>query len=90
MLPTGKPKTALLAPRAAIVRKAGTTYLVAIPENQAEIIPVKVLGYDTDYAVISPLKQQLKAGQPVVIRGNERLRPGQPVTIIPAAGDKKP
>jgi RND family efflux transporter MFP subunit len=90
MLPTGKPKTALLAPRAAIVRKAGTTYLVAIPENQAEIIPVKVLGYDTDYAVISPLKQQLKAGQPVVIRGNERLRPGQDVTIIPAAGEQKP
>lgn len=90
MLPTGKPEMALLAPRSAIVRKAGTTYLVAIPENKAEIVPVKVSGYDADYAVISPLKQQLKAGQPVVIRGNERLRPGQAVTTIPAVGEKKP
>ncbi len=90
MLPTGKPEMALLAPRAAIVRKADTTYLVAIPENKAEIIPVKVSGYDADYAVIFPLKQQVKAGQPVVIRGNERLRPGQTVAIIPAAGEKKP
>ncbi len=92
MLPTGKPEMALLAPRAAIVRKAGTTYLVAIPKNKAEIIPVKVSGYDADYAVITPLEQQqqLKAGQPVVIRGNERLRPGQAVTIIPAAGENKP
>jgi len=90
MLPTGKPEMALLAPRAAIVRKAGTTYLVAIPENKAEIIPVKVSGYDADYAVITPLKQQLEAGQPVVIRGNERLRPGQAVAVIPAAGEQKP
>jgi len=90
MLPTGKPKMALLAPRAAIVRKAGTSYLVTISGDKAEIVPVKISGYDADYAVISPLKQQLKAGQPVVIRGNERLRPGQPVTIIPAAGEQKP
>ncbi len=90
MLPTGKPETALLAPRAAIVRKAGTTYLVAIPENKAEIIPIKISGYDADYAVISSLKQPLKAGQPVVIRGNERLRPGQAVVVIPAAGEPKP
>lgn len=90
MLPTGKPEMALLAPRAAIVRKAATTYLVGIPENKAEIIPVIISGYDAGYAVISSLKQQLKADQPVVIRGNERLRPGQPVTVIPAAGEKKP
>jgi len=90
MLPTGKPKMVLLAPRAAIVRKAGTIFLVAIPENKAQIIPVEVSGYDADYAVIMPLKQQLKAGQAVVIRGNERLRPGQAVTIIPAAGEPKP
>jgi len=91
ILPTGKPEMALLAPRAAIVRKAGTTYLVVIPENKAKIIPVNVSGYDADFAIISPLQQhQLEAGQPVVIRGNERLRPGQTIAIIPADGEKKP
>ncbi len=90
MLPTGKPETALLAPRAAVVRKAGTTYLVSIVENKAEIVPVKISGYDADYAIISSLKQPLQAGRPVVIRGNERLRPGQAVMIIPAAGEQKP
>ncbi|MCK5914723.1 MAG: hypothetical protein KAG92_01175 [Deltaproteobacteria bacterium] len=51
---------------------------------------MSISGYDGDYAIISTLKHLLKEGQPVVIRGNERLRPGQPVTIIPAAGEQKP
>lgn len=90
MLPTGKAKRVLLAPRAAIVRKTEKTYVVGIDENKAQIIPVSISGYDGDYAIISTLKHLLKEGQPVVIRGNERLRPGQPVTIIPAAGEQKP
>jgi hypothetical protein len=34
---------------------------------------------------------ELKLEEPVVIRGNERLRPGQPVQVVqnPAAGGSK-
>ena len=90
MLPTGTPEEALLAPRAAIVRKTDKTYIVGIHENQAQIIPVKITGYDNGFAAINTLGQPLQAGQPVVIRGNERLRSGQPVKIVPAAGEAKP
>ena len=90
LIPTGKPENALLAPRAAIVRKGNQTTLVAIIENRAEIVQVTILGYDGNDAVISgsQLKtgNQLTSGMAVVVRGNERLRPGQPVTVIPAAG----
>ncbi|MCK5680491.1 efflux RND transporter periplasmic adaptor subunit, partial [bacterium] len=90
LLPTGKTKKALLAPRGAIVRKEERTYIVGINKNRAQIIPVKISGYDGNYAIISAFEQQLKAGQPVVTRGNERLRPDQPVTVIPTTGEKKP
>ena len=93
LLPTGKPKNVLLAPRAAIVRQGEKTTVVAIIDNQAEIIPVTISGYDGSDAVISgsQLKDenQLKSGMTVVIRGNERLRPGQTVIIIPAVGEQK-
>lgn len=93
LLPTAKPESALLAPRAAIVRKGKQTTLVTIIENRAEIVPVKISGYDGNDAVISPTKlkngNQLTSNMAVVVRGNERLRPGQPVSVIPAP-DKKP
>ncbi len=88
LLPTSKPENALLAPRAAIVRKGEKTTLVTIVENRAKIVPVTISGYDGSDAVISSAKlksgNQLTPGMPVVVRGNERLRPGQAVTIIPA------
>lgn len=93
LLPTGKPESALLAPRAAIVRKGDKTTVVTIIENRAKIVPVTITGYDGSDAVISgsqlKAENQLKSGMTVVVRGNERLRPGQPVTIIPAAGEQK-
>ena len=84
LLPTGKPESALLAPRAAIVRKGAKTTVVTIIENQAQIVPVTISGYDGNDAIIS--NTQLKAGEAVVIRGNERLRQGQAVSVIPATG----
>ncbi len=90
LLPTGKPRNALLAPRAAIVRQGEKTTVVTIIENRAEIVSVTISGYDGSDVIISA--SQLKAGNlltsgmAVVVRGNERLRPGQSVTVIPATG----
>jgi multidrug efflux pump subunit AcrA (membrane-fusion protein) len=43
------------------------------------MIPVTVVGYDGMNAGIQA--QGLKEGMKVVVKGNERLREGQPVTI---------
>ena len=75
----GSKKNALLVPKDAIVT-AGTNRLVFIVAGSvAQPVNVRVTGYyDGNVAVEGPLKP----GDNVVIRGNERLRPGQPVEII--------
>jgi RND family efflux transporter MFP subunit len=75
----GTKRKALLVPKDAIVT-AGTNRMVyVVASGVAQPAPVEVLGYyDGNVAV----KGSLQPGTPVVIRGNERLRPGQPVQIM--------
>ena len=69
---------ALLVPKDAIVTAGGARMVYAALEGKAVPMPVEVLGYyDENVAV----KGQLQPDTPVVIRGNERLRPGQPIQI---------
>jgi RND family efflux transporter MFP subunit len=75
----GSKKNALLVPKDAIVT-AGTNRLVyVVTSSVAQPIPVQVIGYyDGNVAV----EGRLKPGDRVVIRGNERLMPGQPVEVL--------
>jgi RND family efflux transporter MFP subunit len=75
----GTQRNALLIPKDAIVT-AGTNRLVfLVASSVAQPVPVQVIGYyDGNVAVEGPLKP----GDRVVIRGNERLMPGQPVQIL--------
>ena len=75
----GTKKNALLVPKDAIVA-AGTNRLVfVVASDVVQPVNVQVIGYyDGNVAVEGPIKP----GDYVVIRGNERLRPGQPVEII--------
>jgi RND family efflux transporter MFP subunit len=75
----GTKKMALLVPKDAIVT-AGTNRIVyVVTDGAAQPAPVQITGYyDGNVAVQGPLKP----GATVVIRGNERLRPGQPVQIM--------
>jgi RND family efflux transporter MFP subunit len=75
----GAKRNALLVPKDAIVT-AGTNRMVfVVSGNAAQPVPVRVIGYyDGNVAVEGPLQP----GAQVVIRGNERLRPGQPVQIL--------
>ena len=75
----GETKSVLLVPKDAVV-PAGNDRLV-FKVNSAKAYPVKVdvLGYyGSDVAV----RGDLKPGEAVVIRGNERLRPGQAVKVV--------
>jgi RND family efflux transporter MFP subunit len=75
----GTKRKALLVPKDAIVT-AGTNRMVYVAaDGAAQPVPVQVIGYyDGNVAVEGPLQP----GVPVVIRGNERLMPGQPVEVI--------
>jgi len=71
-------KKALLVPKDAVVMAGNNRMVFAVVDGKAVPMPVKILGYyDGNVAV----EGQLVPGSQVVIRGNERLRPGQPVSV---------
>ena len=71
-------KNALLVPKDAVVTSGDNRLVIMVSDGKAVPVPVKILGYyDGDVAV----EGNLAPGTQVVIRGNERLRPGQPVSI---------
>ncbi len=77
-LPAGREREALTVHKDAIVRNQGQTFVYVAQNGQAQIRPVKL-----GDAVGSRLEVLggLKPGEAVVVRGNERLQPGQPIVI---------
>jgi multidrug efflux pump subunit AcrA (membrane-fusion protein) len=77
----GDPEPALMVPKDAVVNQAGSRMVYRVGDDDTvEPVPVEVGSAAGDwYAVTGPLE----AGQRVVTRGNERLRPGQKVAPQP-------
>ena len=72
-------KQALLVPKDAVVTVGNERLVYLVADGKTVPVNVSILGYyDGDVAI----KGTLKSGDQVVIRGNERLRPGQPVLIL--------
>ena len=72
-------KEALLIPKDAVVTAGNNRLVFSVVQGKANPVGINIIGYyDGNVAVEGDLKQ----GDLVVIRGNERLRPGQPVQII--------
>ncbi|MHC2066758.1 efflux RND transporter periplasmic adaptor subunit [Bremerella sp. T1] len=86
MLQTSKTKTALLVPKDSVVLNGASkvVYVVSPSENGQIARPVPVTLGVSDGSDIE-VTGELKPGMQVVTHGNERLRPGQPVTILPSA-----
>ena len=75
---------AVLVPKDAVVT-AGDKRMVYVVENsKVQPVPIQVLGYYQGFAAI---KGPVRKGDEVVIRGNERLRPGQEVKAVPQQAD---
>ena len=75
----GTQKEALLLPKDAIVTAGANRLVFVVASSVAQPVNVRITGYyDGNVAVEGPLKP----GDLVVIRGNERLRPGQPVQVL--------
>ena len=71
-------KKALLVPKDAIVTNGALRHVVTVVEGRAMPVGVKIYGY---YGGSVAVEGKLQPGDQVVIRGNERLRPGQAVAI---------
>jgi len=78
-LPTGKKENTLTVSRDAVITVRGNTVVYTVNDSKAMMVPVKVIGYDGMKAGIAG--EVLADGMKVVVKGNERLRPGQSVVI---------
>jgi RND family efflux transporter MFP subunit len=83
-LPVGNPHKALLVPKDALVLSASNISVFVVNDSRAHIVRVEM---GPAHGALVEVRGDLKAGAKVVVRGNERLRPGQPVRIIPR-GDR--
>lgn len=65
--------------RAAVIKFQGKDFVYSVKEGKAAILPVNIVSYmGQKVAADNPY---IVPGLPVVIEGNERLRPDQPVTV---------
>jgi RND family efflux transporter MFP subunit len=78
-LPIAERKESLVVPRDAVITMFGRTVVFAVVDSKAKMIPVKVIGYESEMAGVNA--QGLKEGMKVVVKGNERIRDGQPVSL---------
>lgn len=76
-LPISEPRQSLLVPRDAIINSLTGNSVFVIEEGLARQIPIDVTGYLGEQVGVQG--EGLKAGQPVIVKGNERIRDGQPV-----------
>lgn len=87
-LPIRRTKAALLAPKDALILNQNVRGVMVITKDAksgqqtARMVPVRLGVVDQSRIEIIDSSGTLKAGMQVVTRGNERLRPGQPVRII--------
>ena len=78
VLPAGRSREALTVHKDAIVRNQGQAFVYVAEGGQAQIRPVQLgAAVGGRFEVLDGLGP----GEPVVVRGNERLRPGQPIVI---------
>ncbi len=65
--------------RASIVKFQGKDFIYTVKDNKAAIMPVNIVSFLGDKVGVD--NPYIVPGMPVVIEGNERLRPDQPVVI---------
>lgn len=83
-LPTGKTIEALTTPRDAVITTATGSLVYAVRGDVAIAVPVIVRFGQGDRFVIDA---ELAPGDQVVVEGNERLFPGQPVNVLNQGGE---
>jgi membrane fusion protein (multidrug efflux system) len=80
---TGTKQKLAMIPRDALIKFQGKNFVYTIKDKKATMLPVNITSYLGN--TIGADNEHFTEGMQVVVDGNERLRPGQPVII---AGEK--
>jgi membrane fusion protein (multidrug efflux system) len=79
-VPTGPARRLKMIHRGALVRHQGQEFVYLVQHGRAKILPIQVSAMDGQYLGVET--SHIQVGMPVVIDGNERLRPDQPVVVV--------
>ena len=79
-VPVSKRKRLKLVPRDALVNFQGKDNIYTVKEGKAAVLPIHIVAFVDEFAVLD--NKEIPKGMTVVVDGNDRLRPGQPVQII--------
>ena len=82
-LSVGAPYQALVVPKDALVLRGGREFVFLVQEGKVNQIPVTPVLHLKDVVEVAG---DLQPGMTVVVEGNERLLPGQPVRILDSTG----
>jgi RND family efflux transporter MFP subunit len=80
LLPVGTPRKTLVVSRDAVIAVLGQIVVYTVKDSKAHMIPVHVIGYQEMIAGVE--SADLAEGMQVVVKGNERLRDGQMVSLV--------
>ncbi len=79
-LPAGRPQKAVAVPRDALVRRGGQSFVYRVSDDgTAEQVPAEARQTVGLWVAVG---DNIRPGDRVVIRGAERLMPGQPVEVL--------
>ena len=81
-LPVADPKPLVMVNRDALVQFQGGQFVYVVDEGLAKLTPVEVAARDGER--IGVVSEALSEGAEVVVDGNDRLRPDQPVQVVNA------
>jgi RND family efflux transporter MFP subunit len=85
-LPSDVPRQAIAVPRDALLLRPGESFVVRVADDDsAERVPVTTGSAQGDYVEVTG---DVRAGDRLVVRGGERLRPGQKVRIEALPGSR--
>ena len=87
-VPSGARLEGLMVPRDAVLKQFGMDVIFVVEEGLAKMVPVSVSGFEGLKAGVSA--EGLIEGMKVVIKGNERIRDGQPVMVPGGGGEAGP
>lgn len=79
-VPVSKRKRLKLVPRDALVKFQGKDLIYTVKEGKAAPLPIHIVAFVDEFAALD--NKEIPEGMTVVVDGNDRLRPGQPVQII--------
>jgi membrane fusion protein (multidrug efflux system) len=80
MLPTGEKQKCLIVSRDAVISAFGQTVVFTVENNTAKMHAIDVIGYEGLNAGVRAA--DLREGMQAIVKGNERVREGQPVQMV--------